>query len=179
MTAHADYDRQRSSVQPSGTYLEEQGRYLDEQNRPDPPIVGDEVAILLGFLERQRATFAWKCGGLNADGLRTTFGKSAMTLGGMLKHLARFEGDTSSEWLFGQGQIPRGTLSTGSVTMTGTGGQPRMNVRSSFTLDGRRPWFARARCLHGRWLNMAWSDCPEAYPMSGRTYPAFDISCST
>ena len=29
-----------------------------------------------------------------------------MTLGGMLKHLARFEDDMSTEWLHGQEQLP-------------------------------------------------------------------------
>jgi hypothetical protein len=65
---------------------------------------GDEAAALLGFLERQRATFAWKTGGLDASGLRATLGLSAMTLGGMLKHMARFEDDMSTEWLLGQPQ---------------------------------------------------------------------------
>jgi len=39
-----------------------------EQAGPDftgPPPAGDEAAILLGSLERQRAIFAWKCGGLD------------------------------------------------------------------------------------------------------------------
>ncbi len=62
--------------------------------------------MLLGYLERQRATFAWKCGGLDAAGLRATLGPSSMTLGGMLKHLARFEDDMSTEWLLGQEQLP-------------------------------------------------------------------------
>ncbi len=51
---------------------------------PEPPVAGDEATTLLGFLERQRATFAWKCGGLDAASLRATLGPSAMTLGGML-----------------------------------------------------------------------------------------------
>ena len=51
-------------------YLDEHGRYLPEQRPPDPPDAGDESATLLGFLERQRATFAWKCSGLDAAGLR-------------------------------------------------------------------------------------------------------------
>jgi hypothetical protein len=59
---------------------------------------------LLWFLERQRATFAWKTHGLDAAGLRATHDPSAMTLRGMLKHLARFEDDMSSEWLHGQEQ---------------------------------------------------------------------------
>ena len=43
---------------------------LDEQIHPEPPLAGDETATLLGSLERQRATLAWKCGGLDAAGLR-------------------------------------------------------------------------------------------------------------
>ena len=73
---------------------------------PEPPFAGDEIAVLLGFLERQRATFAWKSGGLDGAGLRATLGASPMTLGGMLKHLARFEDDMSTEWLHGQDQLP-------------------------------------------------------------------------
>ena len=45
---------------------------LDEQGRPEPPLAGDETATLLGFLEYQRATLAWKCSGLDARGLRVT-----------------------------------------------------------------------------------------------------------
>jgi hypothetical protein len=88
------------------SYLDEQGRYLPEQRPPDPPDAGDEVANLLSFLERQRATFAWKCGGLDAAGLRATVGASSLTLGGMLKHLARFEDDMSTEWLHGRAAAP-------------------------------------------------------------------------
>ncbi|MGH2533651.1 MAG: DinB family protein [Thermomicrobiales bacterium] len=79
---------------------------VDEQRRPEPPVAGDEAATLLGYLERQRATFAWKCEGLDAAALRATLGPSSMTLGGMLKHLARFEDDMSSEWLHGREQRP-------------------------------------------------------------------------
>jgi hypothetical protein len=78
----------------------------DEQLSPEPPLTGGDTAMLLAFLERQRATFAWKCGGLDTAGLRATLGPSSMTLGGMLKHLARFEDDMSSEWLQGRGQLP-------------------------------------------------------------------------
>src|SRR5688572_26718214 len=45
---------------------------LDEHGRPEPPIAADEAATLLGFLEFQRATLAWKCEGLDAAGLRAT-----------------------------------------------------------------------------------------------------------
>jgi len=33
---------------------------MTDQDSPNPPAAGDEAAMLLGFLERQRATFAWK-----------------------------------------------------------------------------------------------------------------------
>jgi hypothetical protein len=99
-------DEHRRGDPPAMGYLDEQGRYLSPRGRLDPPDAGDEVATLLGFLERQRATFAWKCGGLDAAGLRATVGASSMTLGGMLKHLARFEDDMSAEWLHGREQRP-------------------------------------------------------------------------
>lgn len=46
---------------------------------------------MLGSLERQRATFAWKCAGIDEDGLATTVGASSLTLGGLLLHLALVE----------------------------------------------------------------------------------------
>lgn len=73
----------------------------DTRPYPEPPIAGDETATLLGSLDRQRATFAWKCGGLDAAGLRATVGVSAITLGGLLKHLALVEDDYFSRRLSG------------------------------------------------------------------------------
>jgi uncharacterized damage-inducible protein DinB len=64
---------------------------FDEQGRPEPPMDGDELATLTGFLEFQRATLAWKTGGLTAEQLDQTAAKSSMTLGGLLKHLAYVE----------------------------------------------------------------------------------------
>jgi hypothetical protein len=68
-------------------------QYLNERGRPEPPAAGDEVSTLLGSLDRQRATFAWKCGGLDRAGLSATVGVSTITLGGLLKHLANVEDD--------------------------------------------------------------------------------------
>jgi uncharacterized damage-inducible protein DinB len=79
---------------------------LDEQGRPEPPLAGDETATLLGFLEFQRATLAWKCSGVDAAGLRATVGATSMTLGGILKHLAYVESDWFSRWLHGQDRQP-------------------------------------------------------------------------
>ena len=75
---------------------------VDEHGRPEPPPAGDEAATLLGFLDYQRATFAWKCSGLDAAGLAATVGVSSMTLGGMLKHLALVEDDYFGRRLHGR-----------------------------------------------------------------------------
>jgi uncharacterized damage-inducible protein DinB len=64
---------------------------VDEQGRPEPPIDGDELSILRGFLDFHRATFAWKTNISDADALNRTVGSSTMTLGGMIKHLALVE----------------------------------------------------------------------------------------
>jgi len=77
----------------------------DEQGYPEPPAVGNEAATLVGSLERQRATFAWKCADLDAAGLRATVGVSSVTLGGLLKHLAYMEDINFSRDLAGR-QLP-------------------------------------------------------------------------
>ncbi len=79
---------------------------LDEQGRPEPPLAAGEVDTLLGFLEFQRATLAWKCAGLDAAGLRATVGASSITLGGLLKHLALVEDHWFSRSLHGRDQQP-------------------------------------------------------------------------
>jgi hypothetical protein len=56
-----------------------------------PPIAGTEEEHIVGALERQRATFRWKADGLDSAGLNTKIGASVLTLGGLLKHLARVE----------------------------------------------------------------------------------------
>jgi hypothetical protein len=71
----------------------------------EPPLAGAEAEQLLGALERQRATFRWKADGLDPAGLRTRIGASALTLGGLLKHLARAEDEAFGMKLDGS---PRG-----------------------------------------------------------------------
>jgi uncharacterized damage-inducible protein DinB len=63
--------------------------------------VDDQGRTLLGFLDFQRATLAWKTAGLDAAGLALTVGVSSMTLGGLLKHLAYVEDDWFSRKLHG------------------------------------------------------------------------------
>ncbi|MGH3731828.1 MAG: DUF664 domain-containing protein [Acidimicrobiales bacterium] len=79
---------------------------IDEHGRPEPPLAEDEVATLRGFLEYQRATFAWKRRGLDAAGLATSVASSSMTLGGMMKHLALVEESWSSEQLMDRESMP-------------------------------------------------------------------------
>ncbi|WP_027342987.1 DinB family protein [Hamadaea tsunoensis] len=69
---------------------------------PEPPLAGDEIDTLLGSLERQRATLAWKCGGLDAAGIRTRLRPSAITPGGLLKHLAACEDHKFTHMLHGR-----------------------------------------------------------------------------
>ena len=57
----------------------------------EPPLAGTEAEHLEGALDRLRTTFRWKAGGLDAAGLQTRIGASALTLGGLLKHLAAVE----------------------------------------------------------------------------------------
>jgi uncharacterized damage-inducible protein DinB len=79
---------------------------LDEQGRLEPPLAADETATLLGFLEYQRATVAWKCSALDSAGLRAVLAPSSITLGGLLKHLSYVEDDWFSQWLHGRDREP-------------------------------------------------------------------------
>ncbi|AGZ42072.1 mycothiol transferase [Actinoplanes friuliensis] len=57
----------------------------------EPSMTAGEAEMLLFALERSRATFAWKTGGLDAAALSRTFPPSTMTIGGLVKHLAAVE----------------------------------------------------------------------------------------
>lgn len=65
-----------------------------------------EVGSVLAVLERNRRTFAWKTSGLDEAGLRATTAASAMTLGGLVKHVALVEADWLAVKLAGQGYGP-------------------------------------------------------------------------
>jgi uncharacterized damage-inducible protein DinB len=73
---------------------------------PGTSACGRRGRTLLGFLDYQRATLAWKCSGLDPAGLRVTVAASSITLGGLLKHLAYVEDDWFSRWLHGQDRQP-------------------------------------------------------------------------
>lgn len=72
---------------------------------PGPPRAGSEIETLIGALERNRRTFAWKCGDLGADDLRRTLGPSTVTLGGLLKHLALVEDEYLTRQLTGAASL--------------------------------------------------------------------------
>jgi hypothetical protein len=55
---------------------------------------GGEAETLLFALDRARAQFAWKVDGLDAAALRREHPPSAMTLAGLIKHLALVEENT-------------------------------------------------------------------------------------
>jgi hypothetical protein len=77
-----------------------------DATRREPPMAGNELDTLVGALERQRGYVAWKCGGLDSNGLQATLGPSTMTLGGLLKHLAAVEDDVFSVKLHGRRPHP-------------------------------------------------------------------------
>jgi hypothetical protein len=61
---------------------------FDVSTRTEAPIRPDEVTALRGFLDYHRDTFRMKCAGLAQEQLAQRHPPSAMTLGGMMKHLA-------------------------------------------------------------------------------------------
>jgi hypothetical protein len=79
---------------------------MDSMTFARPPMAGSETELLLGILDRNRSVVAWKCGGLDAAGLRATLGSSSVTLGGLLKHLALVEDHYFSVTLTGSDPAP-------------------------------------------------------------------------
>jgi hypothetical protein len=59
----------------------------------EPPLAGDELDTLIGSLERTRRTLAWKCGDLDAAAMARRIGASAITLGGLVRHLTVVEAE--------------------------------------------------------------------------------------
>jgi uncharacterized damage-inducible protein DinB len=75
----------------------------DETLLPRPfPAAPAEAEALLGALHRNRRTFAWKTGGLDAAAMRRTLGPSTMTLGGLVKHVALVEDHYFTHQLLGR-----------------------------------------------------------------------------
>lgn len=68
----------------------------------EPSMTAGEVEMMIFALERSRAQFAWKCGGLDAAGLHRPFPPSTMTLAGLIKHLALIEDARTADWITGE-----------------------------------------------------------------------------
>ena len=77
-------------------------RMADDMPPWEPPTNGTEVEHLVGSLERLRATFRWKADGLDAAGLNARLPSPALSIGGLLSHLARVESEKFTEWLRGE-----------------------------------------------------------------------------
>jgi hypothetical protein len=67
---------------------------------------GDEVQTALITLERNRRTFAWKSWDVDSRGLQLQVGRSALTLGSLLKHLALYEELKFQSGLIGAPLLP-------------------------------------------------------------------------
>ncbi|GAA0564972.1 DinB family protein [Paractinoplanes ferrugineus] len=63
----------------------------DDTTIQEPPLDAGEVEMLLFALDRSRAQFAWKTGGLPAAALARAHPPTTMTLGGLIKHMALVE----------------------------------------------------------------------------------------
>jgi hypothetical protein len=68
----------------------------------EPPMAGTEAAHLTRALDRLRTTFRWKADDLDATGLQARVVASALTLGGLLKHVAINEDYMSTTKLTGE-----------------------------------------------------------------------------
>ncbi|WP_218974641.1 DUF664 domain-containing protein [Streptomyces sp. NP160] len=77
-----------------------------EDTRTDPPVAAGEAATLTGFLDFLRETVALKTDGLTTAQLHQGHPPSAMTLGGMLKHLAFVEDYWAGHVLLGRDPGP-------------------------------------------------------------------------
>jgi uncharacterized damage-inducible protein DinB len=80
----------------------------DKDPRPEPPTQGGELATLAGFLRWQRGTLELKCTGLDAAAMaRRSVEPSAMSLLGLVRHLADVERGWFRRIMAGQDAPPR------------------------------------------------------------------------
>ena len=100
----------------------------------EPSLTAGEAEMLIFALDRSRATFAWKSGGLDAQALNKAHPPSTMTLAGIIKHLAWVD-----DWTGGYRRCPRrGDRSTGTPTRNIRGGRQQTIRRTSSTDCGVR-----------------------------------------
>ena len=111
-----------------------------------PASVTAEAEFLQSVLERNRRTFAWKTLGLDQEGLRATTAASAMTLGGLVKHVALVEADWLAVKLAGREYgPPRGTKWISTPILTGNGAPVPWTLQRMSTHFGETRSSGRAR----------------------------------
>ncbi|HET6663845.1 MAG TPA: DinB family protein [Acidimicrobiales bacterium] len=71
-------------------------------DRTDPDTKGDELTLLSQFLDYHRATLVWKVSGLGRQQLGTRLEPSALTLAGLVKHMALVEDSWFGQVLLGR-----------------------------------------------------------------------------
>ena len=101
------------------------------------PAAPNEIEALLSGLQRNRRTFAWKTGGLDADAMRRTLGPSTVSLGGLVKHLALVEDHYFTHQLLGR-DYPA-VWAPMADSPIGTGRQPPPTPPQSCGRCGSRP----------------------------------------
>src|SRR5258706_16456518 len=85
----------------------EDGKPSDDDPRENGPRLGDERPTLVESLRCQRLTLEMKCSGLDAEAMaRRSVEPSAMSLLGIVRHLAEGERRTFREMMSGQ-DVPR------------------------------------------------------------------------
>ena len=137
----------------------------------EPSMTAGEVEMLLFALDRARAQFAWKCGGLDAAGLRRPHPPSAMTLGGLLKHLALVEDRRIAVFLTGEPIGPpwdAGRLRGRPGVGVADGGR-RRPPRSCYALW--RGAVERSRAASARALADGGLDQPSTFTTSSGEHP--------
>jgi uncharacterized damage-inducible protein DinB len=76
---------------------------MTKTERTEPPLKADERTMLVAWLEYHRATLAQKCEGLTDDQLRMrSVPPSAMSLLGLVRHMAEVELGWFRFWLAGE-----------------------------------------------------------------------------
>ena len=130
----------------------------------EPPLAGSEAEHLVAALDRLRTTFRWKVDGLDDDALRVTTASSALTLGGLLKHLALVEDHASTARLDGSaiGEPWSSTWQPGDWIFTSANEQPAEDLYRLWdgAVERARARFAAAIAAGGlgQEVAMAWPD---------------------
>ena len=137
---------------------------VDEGPPWEPPIAGTEVEHVLGALDRLRTTFRWKADGLDDAALRVRIASSALTLGGLLKHLALVEDHVSTTRLDGSsiGEPWESTWQSDDWVFTSASEQPAGDLYPTTAPEHEQQWHDLVRLfLDGARAAAALGQTPE------------------